>query len=907
MSKPAKFFFEPVPHAEAVDFIKSKPVLAQRVFAKLLPELKARAFTISGIECFDTIANVRQMLSELPAGGDWDKQKEQIVAEISPHLVTSDDPEERAKQEYGAERRAELLLRTHGFQAYNAAAYREMDEQRDLFPFWQYQSLGDGRVRESHAALDGIVLPAGSSFWQTHFPPWEWGCRCQVIPLSEEDVADLEKADKKLPPEERRVLEGAALAKLENERILVRHADVVNKKGLPTPINVSSDAEKGKEGAFTWHPGDLRLDAKQLEQRYAHDPQTWAAFQAWARTTQIPELEQTVWQWIEGREPLAPLQLELPLAEPKADPGLVDRVRVVRKLGGTTGAELVEDPQTGQRYVRKRGANAEHLREEVEADRRYRALGVPVPEPQLFETPGGPVKFAPFIEGRTLAELRQSDPAAFAAARLKLREHFAADALLGNWDVAGLNFDNILVDSAGTPWRIDNGGALRFRAQGAPKRDAWNAFATELWTLRDAKANAQTAELFGDLSIYDIGRQIEQLDAAAVAGDVVLGERLAHLKAIGRKALDMEQDRWKAAYSDDLARHMMGLRQAGLVADLPKQLTSTPGDVRLVDENGKPFDDLRTATSTHASVPGSGYFETIANAAKTINYHHGKGDVAYNAGKVQAALAQKPALEKMLKSGDAQKIAMAQHYLAAIDSIAAAQGDQGKTIPQVTLYQLPQAKPTSSLVVRLADYLKAQGGDWQHVESWASAQSGSSRSKQSAAYKAFLFEQLEGAKPADFYLQPDPKALAAVAPAAKRESYRQSMIAHHAFIQEVLGGTDFATNDRDRRRVRILRTETTRQAVSFPVGGKGHYTRGVNESGSLFRPVFSGAKTITNVPHSRITSLYFLERHPGKGGDFLLGDDENEATYMAWGLETYHAADSYFQADPGHDSTQWEI
>lgn len=300
MSTTGTFFYAPVPHTEAIDFIATKPVVTQEVFNNLLPELKARAFTIAGIEAFDTLSNVRSLLSELPAGGDWDTQKREILAEISPYLVTADDPEERKAQENGAERRAELLLRTHGFQAYNAAAYREMDAQRDVFPYWQYQSLGDGRVRAAHAALDGIVLPAASSFWQSHYPPWEWGCRCQVIPLSPEDRDEIKAADAALPKEERRVLEGPDLAKLENERILVRHADVLNGKGMPTPINVSSAAERGVPGAFSWHPGDLRLTPAQLEQRYAHDPQTFAAFKGWAEKQPIPELKQTVWEWLSG-------------------------------------------------------------------------------------------------------------------------------------------------------------------------------------------------------------------------------------------------------------------------------------------------------------------------------------------------------------------------------------------------------------------------------------------------------------------------------------------------------------------------------------------------------------------------------------------------------------------------------
>lgn len=56
--------------------------------------------------------------------------------------------------------------------------------QKDIkdYPQLQYETIGDGRVRPEHAALDGIIRPVNDSFWDTHFPPNGWGpCRCSVI------------------------------------------------------------------------------------------------------------------------------------------------------------------------------------------------------------------------------------------------------------------------------------------------------------------------------------------------------------------------------------------------------------------------------------------------------------------------------------------------------------------------------------------------------------------------------------------------------------------------------------------------------------------------------------------------------------------------------------------------------
>lgn len=57
-----------------------------------------------------------------------------------------------------------------------------------------YVTAGDDRVRDSHEELDGVTLPKSHPFWDTHYPPLDWGCRCTVMPSSskrrtaEEDI-----------------------------------------------------------------------------------------------------------------------------------------------------------------------------------------------------------------------------------------------------------------------------------------------------------------------------------------------------------------------------------------------------------------------------------------------------------------------------------------------------------------------------------------------------------------------------------------------------------------------------------------------------------------------------------------------------------------------------------------------
>lgn len=68
------------------------------------------------------------------------------------------------------------------FVASGQAAQKWLDIERDAekLPYLVYRTAEDEFVRESHKLLDGVVLPVGHEFWETHIPPLGYNCRCQV-------------------------------------------------------------------------------------------------------------------------------------------------------------------------------------------------------------------------------------------------------------------------------------------------------------------------------------------------------------------------------------------------------------------------------------------------------------------------------------------------------------------------------------------------------------------------------------------------------------------------------------------------------------------------------------------------------------------------------------------------------
>lgn len=58
--------------------------------------------------------------------------------------------------------------------------YRRLKNEVDVFPYWEYLTVGDSKVRKEHRALHGLILSASDKLWDKIYPPLSWNCRCRV-------------------------------------------------------------------------------------------------------------------------------------------------------------------------------------------------------------------------------------------------------------------------------------------------------------------------------------------------------------------------------------------------------------------------------------------------------------------------------------------------------------------------------------------------------------------------------------------------------------------------------------------------------------------------------------------------------------------------------------------------------
>lgn len=271
--------FEPVPYEEAARIVAEKQIMSKAAFDALCDELKARAFTVAGLEDLRAVQEIRDAIAELPMGAAWEDVKAQVVEKL----------EAGGFSKAAADHRATLLLRHHGFAAYAQENYRELREMQDVFPYWKYKTMGDEKVRSSHAALDGLILPADDPFWKDHFPPWEWNCRCMVVGVTEEEYGSAKTVGSFDATDPDAKAAGWKLTPALRERL--RQGQLDDGSGHPVMVT--------RTGSLHFDPSGPGLDLAEIQKRY--DPADWARFKSRMEAEKLAD-GRSVWDWATGKK-----------------------------------------------------------------------------------------------------------------------------------------------------------------------------------------------------------------------------------------------------------------------------------------------------------------------------------------------------------------------------------------------------------------------------------------------------------------------------------------------------------------------------------------------------------------------------------------------------------------------------
>lgn len=181
-----------LPPEKAVAYFRRKGRRVSFDWHSMWKEAHATAFTVANCAKLDVLRDlqlgVRTMLKE-------GKSEQWFVRTLEPVLRAKgwwgprDEVNPRTGEvitvQQGSQWRLGLIARQNVQNAVNAGRWQEQWDNREDQPFLRYVSLNDARTRPDHRALHGKVFPLEDPFWQSHYPPNGWNCRCYVQGVSE--------------------------------------------------------------------------------------------------------------------------------------------------------------------------------------------------------------------------------------------------------------------------------------------------------------------------------------------------------------------------------------------------------------------------------------------------------------------------------------------------------------------------------------------------------------------------------------------------------------------------------------------------------------------------------------------------------------------------------------------------
>jgi SPP1 gp7 family putative phage head morphogenesis protein len=164
-----------VPFDEAIAYFRGKVAnVPTETWRDMVRQEHAVGFAVAGAQKAELLADFRAAIDKAIAEGTTlDEFRRDFDAIVAKHGWS-----------YRGSRgwRTRVIFETNLRTAYMAGRWKQIEANRDAFPFLEYQAVLDRRTRPQHRTWDGTVLPVEHPFWNTHYPPNGWGCRCTVVP-----------------------------------------------------------------------------------------------------------------------------------------------------------------------------------------------------------------------------------------------------------------------------------------------------------------------------------------------------------------------------------------------------------------------------------------------------------------------------------------------------------------------------------------------------------------------------------------------------------------------------------------------------------------------------------------------------------------------------------------------------
>jgi SPP1 gp7 family putative phage head morphogenesis protein len=167
---------------EAISYLKAKLPETTGKWDDLAGPVHAKVFTVAGTTSVEVVKDIHAALvSALENGAGISQFRKDFDKTVQQHGWT-----------YKGQRgwRTSLIFEANMRSAHMAGRWQQLQANKAVRPYLEYRTAGDARVRPMHRAWDGLIFHLDDAFWDTHYPPCGWRCRCTVRAFGASEMAD---------------------------------------------------------------------------------------------------------------------------------------------------------------------------------------------------------------------------------------------------------------------------------------------------------------------------------------------------------------------------------------------------------------------------------------------------------------------------------------------------------------------------------------------------------------------------------------------------------------------------------------------------------------------------------------------------------------------------------------------
>ena len=196
-----------VPPVEAIEHFRAKGYHVGFDWRDTSAREHLRSFTVAKAMKLDILEDIRGAVDEALAEGTTFHQ---FRSRLEPVLREKGwwgkgkllDPVTGKMRDVqlGSPRRLRIIYDTNLRMAHAKGHWQQIERTAAEAPWLRYQAVLDERTRPDHLAWHGTVLRFDHPFWQTHYPPNGWRCRCLVQQFDDDDLEAFGFAPSDGPP-----------------------------------------------------------------------------------------------------------------------------------------------------------------------------------------------------------------------------------------------------------------------------------------------------------------------------------------------------------------------------------------------------------------------------------------------------------------------------------------------------------------------------------------------------------------------------------------------------------------------------------------------------------------------------------------------------------------------------------